>query len=760
MEPWTWQILDTINEGVIIESASGQILMWNRGAEVIFGISSREAIGRNLHNEGWEFIYENGLKCDIETLPFSKTLKTGIPLRNRKIGFHRTPEDIRWLSVNTHPLFRNAAKSPYAVAISFTDITDLKIEKDTSQNYLDIAEVMILALNSKGEVTLINRKGCEILGGTEEDFIGKNWFDLFTPKEILDEVKKSFKEMMAGQIEITGYTEYRFHTLTRIEKVIAWHNTILKDKDGIIIGTLSSGEDITEKYEAAERLRESERRHRTILRTAMDGFWLIDLKDRLLEVNDTYCRMSGYSREELLQMDFTALEAIESKKEILEKKDILLDAGERRFTTTHRRKDGSLFDVEISAKYQPEEKRVVCFLRDITEQRQAAKRLRESEEKLLRSKKMESLGLLAGGVAHDLNNVLTGIVSYPEILLMDLPEDSKYRKPVETIHNSGKRAAAIVQDLITIARGVASPKEPIRPNNIIREYTSSPEFKKLMQYHPEVIFTEDLDINLMNISGSTIHIRKIIMNLVTNAAEAIKGSGKVIVSTFNRIIDNNDKDYNDIKPGEYAVISVMDDGAGIEPAHMDRIFEPFFSKKVMGRSGTGLGLAVVWNIVQDHNGYIDVISDEKGTTFEIYLPVTKNDVAKTDGPVSIERLKGNGERVLVVDDEDGPREIIVRMLEALNYRTEAVTSGEAAIEYLHKQQVDIVVLDMIMHPGINGRKTYEEILKINPKQKAIIVSGFAETDDVKEAQRLGAGRYIRKPFTIENIGLAMKEIIN
>lgn len=639
MESWYWQILDTINEGVAIVSATGQILTWNRGAEVIFGISARDAICMNLHNEGWNFLFEDGTKCDIKELPFSKTLKTGRPVINEKIGFHRTPEDIRWLSVNTHPLLRNGEKSPYAVAVSFSDITDLKIEKDASQNYLDVAGVMILALNEKGEVTLINRKGCEILGGVEKDFIGKNWFDLFTPKDIIDDVKKSYKELIAGRTEVTDYAEFRFITLSGVEKAIAWHNTILRDKDGIIIGTLSSGEDITE------------------------------------------------------------------------------------------RKD-------------------------------AEKRLKESEEKLLRSKKMESLGLLAGGVAHDLNNVLSGIVSYPEILLMDLPNNSKFRKPVETIHNSGKRAAAIVQDLLTIARGVASQKGPLNLNEIIHEYMASPELKNLMHDHPGVVIREDISKELNNIYGSQIHIRKVIMNLVSNAVEAIKGRGKVTVSTFNLSVTSPLKGYDDIKEGEYTVLKVTDNGAGIQAQHMERIFEPFFSKKVMGRSGTGLGLAVVWNIVQDHNGHINITSDERGTTFEIYLPATKNETVVSDGPISIERLKGRGERVLVIDDEESLREITCRMLEKLNYRAEAASSGEEAIRYLHKQSADIVLLDMIMTKGMNGRMTYEKILEINPKQKAIIVSGFAETEEVKKTQRLGAGRYIRKPYTLETIGLAIKEALN
>jgi signal transduction histidine kinase len=401
--------------------------------------------------------------------------------------------------------------------------------------------------------------------------------------------------------------------------------------------------------------------------------------------------------------------------------------------------------------------KVYGVIQDITEQRRAEERLRESEEKLARSKKMESLGLLAGGVAHDLNNVLSGIVSYPELLLLNLPEDSKMRKPIETIQESGNKAVAIVQDLLTIARGVATAKEPLNLNEIVREYLASPEFKKLEQFFPSVSVSMDLDSSLLNTKGSIAHIRKVIMNLVTNASEAIEGAGNVIISTRNRYLDRPIRGYEDVSIGEYNVLAVSDDGSGITSEHLDRIFEPFFTKKVMGRSGTGLGLSVVWNIVQDHEGYIDVKSDENGTTFELYFPLTREEVRDSDLPISIEDLKGSGETILVVDDVKSQRDISCSMLEMLGYNPIAISSGEEAVEYLKENASDLILLDMIMDPGINGRETFERIIKINPTQKAIVVSGFAETVDVKETLKLGAGQFIKKPLTLAKIGTAIKK---
>jgi PAS domain S-box-containing protein len=426
-----------------------------------------------------------------------------------------------------------------------------------------------------------------------------------------------------------------------------------------------------------------------------------------------------------------------------------------------RRSDGQERIIEMRASLIRYRNRpaILAVARDITERIREEEALKKSEEKLVRLRKMESLGLLAGGVAHDLNNVLSGIVSYPEVILLRLPEGSELRRPIETMQESGQRAVAIVQDLLTVARGVAITKEPLNLNDLIREYLTSPELKKLMQYHPGVTVKEDLDANLLNINGSPLHIRKVVMNLVSNASEAIEGYGDIVVSTMNRYLDRPLKGYDDVNIGEYAVLVVEDNGPGISSDDLKQIFEPFFTKKVMGRSGTGLGLALVWNVVQDHEGYIDVISDKRGSRFELYFHITRDAVADKKISVPLEELYGSGEMILVIDDMKSQREISCRMLETLRYKTKAVSGGEEAVEYLNEHIVDLLLLDMIMDPGIDGCETYERIKKIHPGQRAVIVSGFAETDRVKKTLKMGAGRFLKKPLILEELGLAVKEAL-
>jgi two-component system cell cycle sensor histidine kinase/response regulator CckA len=392
-----------------------------------------------------------------------------------------------------------------------------------------------------------------------------------------------------------------------------------------------------------------------------------------------------------------------------------------------------------------------------TRKKEAAGKLR-LEKKLQQASKMEAIGTLAGGVAHDLNNILSGIVSYPELLLMDISRDSPLRKPLLTIKQSGEKAAEIVQNLLTLARRGVAVTEVVNLNHTISEYMKSPEHEQLLSFHPNTKIEANFKADLLNIMGSPIHLTKTVMNLISNAAEAIIEDGEIIISTRNQYIDKPVRGYDGVREGDYVVLNIADDGIGISPEDMERIFEPFYTKKIMGRSGSGLGMAVVWGAVKDHNGYIDVQSKEgKGTSFTLYFPVTRKKRAKGESLLPIEEYMGKGESVLVVDDVEEQREIATGMLRKLGYSITSVSSGEEAVEYMKYTSADLIVLDMIMEPGINGRETYERIIDLHPDQKAIIASGFSETEDVKVAQALGAGLYIKKPYTLEKIGIAVRD---
>ena len=515
--------------------------------------------------------------------------------------------------------------------------------------------------------------------------------------------------------------------------------------------------EITERLRAETALRESEEKYRLLVDNSDTAIFIA--QDGVIKFpNPKTIELTGYSAEELATMPFSELLHPEDRDMVIERHQARL-AGEELPSSYDFRflnKEGRELWAHLNTALISWEGRPASlnFLRDVTSQKNLENKLRQAQ-------KMEAIGTLAGGVAHDLNNVLSGVVSYPELLLMDLPSDSPMRAPIETIQETGKKAAAIVQDMLTLARRGVEVSEVINLNKIVAEYLSSPEYKKLCSYHEQASVEANMDPDLHNISGSPIHIFKTLMNLVSNAAEAMPEGGRIRISTQNCEIVDSHKEKEKIAPGEYATLSIADNGTGISAQDLDRIFEPFFTKKKMGRSGTGLGMAVVWGTVHDHNGHIEINTAEgKGTTFTLYFPITRELPAQVKQKSSLNDLKGHGESILVVDDVLEQREIASNILKKLGYSVATATSGEDALQYLKEKSADLLILDMIMNPGIDGLETYQRALKIRSDQKAIIASGYSETERVKEAQLLGATTYVKKPYSIEKIGEAVKAELN
>jgi len=508
-----------------------------------------------------------------------------------------------------------------------------------------------------------------------------------------------------------------------------------------------------------EKLQQSEEKSRSLFENAPLGLGIADDDGNIIAFNDAMLRPGGYGREDIARIkNITELYCNPDQRTMImatARQEGFIDEAEVQL----KRKDGTPYDALISLRsIQIEDKSCwQAIVQDITERNLAEQEKEKLQAQLQRAQTMETVGTLAGGVAHDLNNILSGLVSYPELLLLEIPEESPLRNPILTIQKSGQKAADIVQDLLTLARRGVAVTEVVNLNLIISEYVKSPEHEKLISFHPNVHVRTNLEADVLNILGSPAHLSKTVMNLVSNAAEAMPDGGKILISTQSKYVDKPIRGYDHVEEGDYVVLTVSDTGVGILPTDMERIFEPFYTKKVMGRSGTGLGMAVVWGTVKDHKGYIDIESTEgKGTTFSLYFPVTRKEVAKDKALVSIDDYMGKGESILVVDDVKEQREIATKILKKLGYSVSTVSSGEEAVDYLKDNSADLLILDMIMDPGIDGLETYKRIIELRPGQKTLIVSGFSETKRVKKAQKLGAGAYVKKPFLLEKIGLAIR----
>jgi PAS domain S-box-containing protein len=642
----------------------------------------------------------------------------------------------------------------------------LQKSEERYRTLVENASDLIYRMDAAGHIAYVNPAGLRASGYALEELIGRHYLELIRSDK-RDEASRFFGRQFVEKIE-NLYSEFPVITKDGHEICLA-QNTQLIVEDGQVTGFQSISRDITarqredaEQRLLAETLRESEAKFRSLVEYSLEGIMIIDMQGKLLFVNDIVAQaLEAEDRASLIgrnMMEFIAPESVDDV--VRDFLDVAQGNGGYLAQYYTIANSGKKLCVECIGKlitYDGVPADLIS-IRDVTSRKQAEEEKRTLEERLNRAEKMEALGTLAGGVAHDLNNVLGIVVGYAELLLHEPGFSSAVRSYLTTIMTGCERAAAIVQDLLTLARRGVAGKTVLNLNDLINDSQSAPEFVKLYTRHPKVKIGIDLEPGLLNVSGSYIHLVKTIFNLISNAYEAMPDGGSLAVRTANRYLDKPVHGYEEVREGDYVVLSVSDTGEGIAAADLKRIFEPFYTKKVMGRSGTGLGLSVVWGTVKDHDGYIDVESVEgKGSTFTIHLPASREDVTAETAAVPLAEYMGEGESILVVDDVEGQRNLATRMLAKLNYRAVSVASGEEAVAYLMDRPVDLMVLDMIMDPGMDGLDTYRSVLQIRPGQKAIIVSGFSETDRVRAAQAAGAGAYVKKPYVMETLGLAVKK---
>jgi PAS domain S-box-containing protein len=511
---------------------------------------------------------------------------------------------------------------------------------------------------------------------------------------------------------------------------------------------------------ANKKLQESEERYRSLYDSAPVAYFSISPDNgAIVNCNLAATRLLGYSRTQLLGSSW--LDHFAGDHGNRARAQWIYQALQRGQAIHNEeiklaRKTGQTVCANLSLEpFRNAQGQVLegrCVLIDVTESKQL-------EEKLRKSQRLEAMGTLAGGVAHDLSNILSAIVSYPDLLLMDIGPDNSLFEPLNKIKAAGTRATAIVHDLLTLARLGLQYTEVIDINTIVTDFIKSPECDNVLANHPLLRIKTDLNSHLNAVRGSGVHLIKTLMNIVINAAEAMPAGGEVLIRTRNQANAPAGKAPAS-EAGPYVVLTVKDNGIGIAKEDLEHIFEPFFTKKVMGRSGTGLGMAIVWATVQEHKGHIEIESEVgKGTAVSLFFPATKEVRIQTGSAPDINDIMGRGETILLVDDEDEHRDIAAQMLTRLGYAVTVASSAQEAIEHITQTPPNLLVLDMVMGTDMDGLSIYRRILSIRPRQKALIVSGFSETARVKEALELGAGAFLNKPYGMKEIALAVRQVL-
>jgi two-component system cell cycle sensor histidine kinase/response regulator CckA len=400
-----------------------------------------------------------------------------------------------------------------------------------------------------------------------------------------------------------------------------------------------------------------------------------------------------------------------------------------------------------------------CATRLSAERERAEARKRETSEQLIRAERMSSLGMLAEGAAHDLSNILGPVLQYPALIREALPPDSPALKLVQAIEEAGQKSAAVLQDLQTIGRGGQYEKSSVNVNHVVDRFMRSHDFERLKQHYAKVRAELQMAAALPTIVGSELQLQQLLSNLVAHAFEAMPGGGMLTIETGSGRLERPVGRYGSGAPGEYVVLKVSDTGSGLAPEDVERIFEPFYVRSVMGRHMlSGLSMTLVYRVVADHHGFIDVTTAAgKGTTFVVYLPV-----AAADGTLELKPDYTGRETVLVVDDYEEHRDAATELLRDLGYRALTARNGREALTVLEASlrgetdRIDLVVLDLVLGDDFDGVETYKKIIELQPGQKTVMVSGFADIARIVEARKLGLRQCIQKPYTLDGLGKAVR----
>jgi PAS domain S-box-containing protein len=596
----------------------------------------------------------------------------------------------------------------------------------------------------------------QLLNYSPEEMIGKKFWDFVHPED-----RKVVEEReMARARGVNRSTNYEFRALQKNGELL-WLETfatiINYNGQRACMGNVIN---LTSKKQAEEALGESEEKYRTVLESIEDGYYEVDMDGNFTFFNSSMCNILGYSKDELIGMQHRQIMDAETADKIYQALKEIYQSGKTTKTINCEliKKDGSKVFVEsLASLIRDSNNQAIGFrgiARDVTERKLAEKQRKELEAQLLQAHKMESVGTLAGGIAHDFNNLLMGIQGHASLMLMDKDSMSPEFENLKGIEEYVQNAADLTKQLLGFVKGGKYEVKPTDLNElVIRQNRMFGRTRK------EITIRGKYEQNLWAAEVDQRQIEQVLLNLYVNAWQSMPGGGNIYIQTENVSLDEHYTKLFEMKPGKYVKLSVTDTGVGMDKTTQQRIFDPFYTTKEMGR-GTGLGLASVYGIVKNHGGFINVYSEKgRGTTFTIHLPATGKEVmAKKQ--IEKDILKGS-ETVLLVDDEKMIIDVGKRLLKKLGYKVLTAGSGTEALEIYSKNRdkIDMVILDMIM-PEMDGGETYDMLRKINHKIKVLLSSGYSISGQATEILDRGCDGFIQKPFNIRGLSEKLREIFD
>jgi PAS domain S-box-containing protein len=597
-------------------------------------------------------------------------------------------------------------------------------------------------MSETGRLTFVNRNAFDTYGYTREDMEdGLHALQMIAPED-RERASQNIRQVAGG--EIIGGNEY-----TAIRKDGTRFPVVIHSTPGFMI-------DITSRKLAEEALRQSEERYRTLVENAPLGILSMDREGRILDINPMLLRILGWPSAEAARSTNPLAFAPLVEAGISEDFRRCLETGEpgvhdRPYTNMSGKRAHMRYHVRPIRGPGGEVEGVQAMVEDISE----AKIL---EAQYRHAQKMEAIGTLAGGVAHDFNNLLQVVHGYTELLLQGSSQADGAHESLKRIKEAADRGRELSRQLLTFSRKAEGERRPVDLNFQVRDVRKLLERTIPKMIEIELSLAEDLKI----VHADPFQIEQMLMNLAVNAKDAMPEGGKIVVRTRNATVPEGlVPSGGSTSPTPYALIEFMDTGHGMDQGILDRVFEPFFTTKEVGK-GTGLGLAMVYGIVKNHDGLITCESRPgAGTSFRIYLPTVPERArppeTREDGAVA----KGGRETVLVVDDEEPIRDLVVDLLYRSGYTALTASDGERAVALYRaeKERIDLVILDIIM-PGMGGNRCLEEILRVNPAARVLVATGIATEESAKECMEAGARGFLNKPYRSNEMLRSVREVLD
>ncbi|WXG42233.1 MAG: PAS domain S-box protein [Candidatus Freyarchaeum deiterrae] len=734
-------LIEASLDPLVTISVEGKITDVNRATELVTGLSRDQLIGQDFSDY---FTEPDKARAGYQQV-FTEGFVRDYPLAIRHISGRITEV------LYNATVYKNEAGEIQGVFAAARDITERKQAEEKlhaaslyARSLIEASLDPLVTINAEGKITDVNKATEEVTGVPREQLIGSDFSDYFTePKKAEEGYLKVFTEGL-----VRDYPLAIRHKSGKITDVL-YNATVYRNDAGEIQGVFAAARDITERKQAEERVREQAE----LLDEAHDAITVRNLENCIIYWNKGAEQMYGWTAEEVIGR---------KANEFLYKEDAPPSAGALKTVIERGEWSGELHQVTKDGKEiivdshwtlmrdsEGNLKSIMAINTDITDKKNL-------ETQMLRAQRMESIGTLAGGIAHDLNNVLTPITLSLQLLQEKLT-DNKDKEILEILQNSAQRGSDLVRQVLLFTRGIESERKPIQPRSLITEVEKIMEetFPKSIEIRRRI--PSDLSI----ISGDATQLHQVLMNLCVNARDAMPDGGILEISADNDYIDEEyARLHLEAKVGNYVVISVSDTGTGMPLEVRNRLFEPFFTTKERGK-GTGLGLSTALAIVKNHGGFINVYSEvRKGSVFKVYLPAIIETEPMRAEKLQPKRVKGHGELILVVDDESPICNVTCSILESNGYKAISAKDGAEAVAVFveNKNAVKIILMDMAM-PIMDGAMGIKAIRKVDPKAKIIAVSGLPANGKLASVSE-SVNAFLAKPYTTERLLKTIDDILN